>query len=60
MLLTMKMIKLMDFNNFLRLKCIFFFWSKADDLTNKPTPKNQVLKFGLLGGKYGIPSARNM
>jgi len=35
-----------------------FFWSKADDPPNKSTPKNQVqnkvLKFGFLGGKYGI------
>ena len=42
----MKMIKLMDFDEFLRLKSIFFFWSKADDPPNKPTPKNQVQKLG--------------
>ena len=36
MLLTMKMIKLMDFKKFLRLKCIFFS-SKADDPLHKPT-----------------------
>jgi len=41
----MKMIKLMAFNKFLRLKCIFF-WSKADDPPNKPTPKHQVQKLG--------------
>jgi len=45
-LLTMKMTKLIDFNKFLRLKCIFLFWSKADDPPNKPTPKNQVQKLG--------------
>jgi len=41
----MKMIKLMDFNKFMTLKCIFF-WSKADDPPNKPTPKSQVQKLG--------------
>jgi len=58
MLLTMKMTKLMNFNKFLRLKCIFFSGPKLMirpiSLPSKIRSKNKVLKFGFLGGKYGI------